>query len=331
MAEHGELVGVVRGCIKEVGFGLTKSHLKIGYILGLRVSPTHRQRGIGHNLMKSIEEWLARNGAEYVYVATEENNVASRNLFTLKCHYNVSVPLQIYVLPVHRSSKKTSWNINVKKLQVNLAVSLYRKQIKCKDFYPHDMESILRGTPSLGTWVCYYNDEDWEGVPIKDHCTDTTRPRSWVVFSLWNSREVYKLQIQRTNSLHSALYLALSRAREFIFPCLKLPLVHGSFQKPFGFLSMYGVFGEGKRLRELMKAAWNFATKSAIDMDCSLVMTEISDSDPIKNYIPLGRSMLCIKDVWYFKHIHNIGDTKEEKTLAISGSLANVFVDPRDF
>ena len=42
MAEHGELVGVVRGYNKEVGFGLTKSHSKMGYILGLRVSPTHR-------------------------------------------------------------------------------------------------------------------------------------------------------------------------------------------------------------------------------------------------------------------------------------------------
>lgn len=42
VAEHGELVGVVRGCTKEMGFGLRRSDMKMGYILGLRVSPRHR-------------------------------------------------------------------------------------------------------------------------------------------------------------------------------------------------------------------------------------------------------------------------------------------------
>lgn len=42
MANHEELVGVVRGCIKKLGFSLRSSHLKMGCILGLRVSPRHR-------------------------------------------------------------------------------------------------------------------------------------------------------------------------------------------------------------------------------------------------------------------------------------------------
>jgi len=42
LLENGKLVGVVRGCIKGVATGFGEAHVKIGCILGLRVSPTHR-------------------------------------------------------------------------------------------------------------------------------------------------------------------------------------------------------------------------------------------------------------------------------------------------
>lgn len=50
LPENGEIVGVVRGCIKSVGTagaganaGAGEAHtIKIGCILGLRVSPAHR-------------------------------------------------------------------------------------------------------------------------------------------------------------------------------------------------------------------------------------------------------------------------------------------------
>lgn len=38
----GEIVGVVRGCMKWVGTGSGSTHVKMGCILGLRVSPKHR-------------------------------------------------------------------------------------------------------------------------------------------------------------------------------------------------------------------------------------------------------------------------------------------------
>lgn len=41
LLENGELVGVVRGCIKSVGTH-SGSVFKMGCILGLRVSPTYR-------------------------------------------------------------------------------------------------------------------------------------------------------------------------------------------------------------------------------------------------------------------------------------------------
>ncbi|KMT16260.1 hypothetical protein BVRB_3g054140 [Beta vulgaris subsp. vulgaris] len=335
MANHEELVGVVRGCIKKLGFSLRSSHLKMGCILGLRVSPRHRQMGVGLNLMKAIEEWLTRNGAEYMYLATEENNAASRNLFTLKCQYKVLSPLQIYVLPIDNPLKKLSSNVYIEKLQVNQAVSFYKYQLKCKDLYPDDIEAILRGNPSLGTWVCYFNDEVWEGLHVsEDQNTETiisTKPSSWIVFSLWNSREVYKLQIRRFSHFSYFLHAALTCVSEVISPCIKLPLVQTSSQKPFGFLFLYGLLGEGNRLRELNKTAWNFAAKLAKDADCKLVMTEVGDSDPLKKHIPSGSSMLSIKDLWYFKNTDNVGGNNEEITMALSGVLGNVFVDPRDF
>lgn len=50
LPENGEIVGVVRGCIKSlgiarsgVGVGVGEANtMKIGCILGLRVSPAHR-------------------------------------------------------------------------------------------------------------------------------------------------------------------------------------------------------------------------------------------------------------------------------------------------
>lgn len=42
LIENKELVGVIQGCIKCVNTAFGARNLKIGYILGLRVSPTHR-------------------------------------------------------------------------------------------------------------------------------------------------------------------------------------------------------------------------------------------------------------------------------------------------
>lgn len=42
MPKSREIVGVVQGCIKRVGIGNIGSCLKLGCLLGLRVSPRHR-------------------------------------------------------------------------------------------------------------------------------------------------------------------------------------------------------------------------------------------------------------------------------------------------
>lgn len=42
LIENKQLVGVIRGCIKCVNTAFGGRNMKIGCILGLRVSPTHR-------------------------------------------------------------------------------------------------------------------------------------------------------------------------------------------------------------------------------------------------------------------------------------------------
>uniref|UniRef100_J3NE59 N-acetyltransferase domain-containing protein n=2 Tax=Oryza brachyantha TaxID=4533 RepID=J3NE59_ORYBR len=64
--EGKELVGVARGCVKRVATGLGGDDggtVAAGYILGLRVSPLHRRKGIGSKLVKSVEAWAALHGA----------------------------------------------------------------------------------------------------------------------------------------------------------------------------------------------------------------------------------------------------------------------------
>uniref|UniRef100_A0A0D3HVP8 N-acetyltransferase domain-containing protein n=1 Tax=Oryza barthii TaxID=65489 RepID=A0A0D3HVP8_9ORYZ len=47
----GELVGVARGCVKRVATGVVDGDTVLaGYVLGLRVSPVHRRKGIGLKL-----------------------------------------------------------------------------------------------------------------------------------------------------------------------------------------------------------------------------------------------------------------------------------------
>lgn len=56
---EGETVGVIRGCIKTVIRGSSDNYTKVGNILGLRVSPTHRSAGFnnyGLNNLLFIEE-----------------------------------------------------------------------------------------------------------------------------------------------------------------------------------------------------------------------------------------------------------------------------------
>ncbi|XVE82266.1 hypothetical protein DITRI_Ditri15bG0134500 [Diplodiscus trichospermus] len=330
LRENGELVGVIRGCIKLVGTKFRGTHVKLGCILGLRVSPRHRRMGIGLKLVRAMEEWLINNGADYSFIATEKNNVASTNLFTAKCNYRNMSSLVIFVQPISYAMEGLSEGIKIEKLNINQAISLYDNKLLVKDIYLTDIDAILKEKLSLGTWVSYFKQEEWIGLHSKEKNEDiiSTSPSSWAMFSIWNSCEAYKIHIKKSHPL-KFFHETLSHARDKIFPCLKIPICD-SLEKPFGFLFLYGLHGEGERLGELMKSAWSFASRLAENVkDCKVIITELGVSDPLMEHVPHESSKSRIDDLWYLKKVN--GSINDEDDLGIMGQLGNVVVDPRDF
>ncbi|KAL9325630.1 hypothetical protein ACSQ67_006275 [Phaseolus vulgaris] len=332
LLESKELVGVVRGCIKSMRTP-SESLLKIGCILGLRVSPSHRRKGIGLKLVTSVEEWMLRNGAEYALLATEKKNDASRNLFTNKCKYvSLSSSLFIFVHPISFPAKNISKDIEIEKVNIDQAISLYRRTLRAKELYPLDMDSILKENLSLGTWVSYYKEGGLLNLQRKEESEDIITNEitsSWIIFSIWNTYEAYKLQLKKSQPLRF-LHTTLNHARDKIFPCLRMS-VSDSLCRPFGFLFLYGLHGEGENLGELMESIWRFTSRMGESLkDCRVVITELGFGDPLVNHVPQTASMSCIDDIWYTKRISSHGDEKDDELL-IKRQIGNVFVDPRDF
>ncbi|TKY54236.1 N-acetyltransferase HLS [Spatholobus suberectus] len=331
LLESRELVGVVRGCIKSMRTP-SESLLKIGCILGLRVSPTHRRKGVGLKLVTSVEEWMLRNGAEYAFLATEKKNDASRNLFTNKCKYVSLSSLVIFVHPISFPAKHVSKDIKIEKVNIDQAISLYRRTLRAKELYPLDMDSILKEKLSLGTWVSYYKDEGWLNLQKKVESEDIITNEitsSWIIFSIWNTCEAYKLQLKKSQPLRF-LHTTLNHARDKIFPCLRMS-VSDSLCRPFGFLFLYGLHGEGENLGGLMESIWRFTSRLGESLkDCRVVITELGFGDPLVNHVPQTASMSCIDDIWYTKRLSSHSDEKDDELL-MKRQIGNVFVDPRDF
>uniref|UniRef100_R7W6M3 Uncharacterized protein n=1 Tax=Aegilops tauschii TaxID=37682 RepID=R7W6M3_AEGTA len=107
-----EIIGLVRGCVKSVVCGGSHSkdpiYTKVAYILGLRVSPNHRRKGVGRKLVERMEQWFRQKGAEYSYMATEQDNEASVRLFTSRCGYSKFRTPSLLVHPVFRHALKPS-------------------------------------------------------------------------------------------------------------------------------------------------------------------------------------------------------------------------------
>ncbi|XP_077219475.1 putative N-acetyltransferase HLS1 [Tasmannia lanceolata] len=327
----GELVGVVRGCMKCVGTGSGETRVKIGCILGLRVSSMHRHKGIGLKLVKSIEGWAIRNGAQYICLATEENNVASTNLFILKCNYVKLSSLVILVQSIESRAKTPHRDVKIEKLSVDQAISLYKDRLGGKVFFPIDIDTILREKLNLGTWVSFFKGEEWANL----HCTDKNEdfnietPSSWAILSIWKTYEAYKLQIRGTPFI-GRFDAKVRHTGAQIFPCLRIPSVCDQPSRPFGFLFLYGLHGEGERMGVLMKHLWRFAYNLAGKVkDCRAIITELGACDPIRGHIPQGPSMSCINDLWCLKRVHDSSNGDDDWTKI--QTLTHLFVDPREF
>ncbi|MBA0717399.1 hypothetical protein Golax_005225, partial [Gossypium laxum] len=239
-----EIVGMIRGCIKTVTCGKKLSrntktndpskplpvYTKVAYILGLRVSPSHRRMGIGLKLVLRMEEWFVQNGTEYSYLATENDNQASVNLFTDKCGYSKFRTPSILVNPVFAHRLPVSNRVTLIKLSPSDAESLYRRRFSIIEFFPRDIDSVLNNRLSLGTFLavprgCCYTQETWAGCD--KFLSDP--PESWAVLSVWNCKDVFRLEVRGASRMRKTL-AKTTRIVDKLLPFLRLPSIPEVFK-----------------------------------------------------------------------------------------------------
>ncbi|KAL2542895.1 Acyl-CoA N-acyltransferases (NAT) superfamily protein [Abeliophyllum distichum] len=323
---NNEIVGVIQGSIKVVTVQNPPKNLaKIGYILGLRVSPQHRRKGIGSRLVHHIEEWFISNQVDYAYMATEKDNAASVKLFVNKLGYVKFRTPAILVHPVDHRPFSGPSNVEIVKLKIDQAELLYRNFMSSTEFFPHDMDKILKNKLSLGTWVAYLHEGDSSGYQFSE---DGRIPNSWAMLSVWNSGELFKLRIEKP-PLSCFLHSKGTRVLNRVLPFIKVPLMPDFFN-PFGFYFMYGLYGEGPSSGKLVKTLCKFVHSMAKESrDCKIIVTEIGGGDKLKSYIPHWNLLSCPKDLWCIKALKNEG-TNTLQELTKDSPTGALFVDPRE-
>ncbi|XP_052185103.1 probable N-acetyltransferase HLS1 [Diospyros lotus] len=325
---ENELVGVIQGSIKIVT--LHKGLAKVGYLLGLRVCPFHRRKGIASSLVHHLEEWFVANQVDYVYMATEKHNRASVNLFMNKLGFVKFRTPSILVQPViHNFSFHLRPKIEILKLKIEQAEFLYKKfMASSTEFFPLDIDKVLGNKLSLGTWVAYRRGES----PGDQFGGGGEVPKSWAMLSVWNSGEIFKLRMGKS-TLPCFSYEMSSRFITRVFPCLKVMPQLPDFFDLFGFYFIYGVHHQGplsgKLVRTLCKFVHNMARNS--QEDCiKVIVTEVGDGDRgLKLHIPHWKLLSYPDDLWCIKALKN-----EDKTalheLTTTPPRRALFLDPRD-
>ncbi|KAK5785014.1 probable N-acetyltransferase HLS1 [Gossypium arboreum] len=338
-----EIVGMIRGCIKTVTCGKklyrnSKSnhptkpfpvYTKLAYILGLRVSPSHRRMGIGLKLVRGMEDWFVLNGAEYSYLATENDNKPSVKLFTDKCGYSKFRTPSILVNPVFAHQLPVSNRVTLIKLPPSDAELLYRRRFSTTEFFPRDIDSVLNNRLNIGTFLAVprggcYTQKSWPGSD--KFLSDP--PESWAVLSVWNSKDVFRLEVRGASRMTKAL-AKTTRIVDKLLPFFRLPSIPEVF-RPFGLHFLYGLGGEGPRAAKFVNALCAHAHNLAKQGECSVVATEVANLEPLKMGVPHWKSLSCDQDLWCIKRLGedysdgSVGDwTKSPPGLSI-------FVDPRE-
>ncbi|CAK7336308.1 unnamed protein product [Dovyalis caffra] len=325
----GEIVGVIRACVKTVTRG-SSGYVKLAYILGLRVSPSHRRLGIGTKLVQETEEWCKQKGAEYSYMATDCTNEPSINLFIRKCFYTKFRTPTMLVQPVHAHHKPLgSGNIAIIQLTPKLAGAIYCRVFSNAEFFPKDIGTILSSKLNLGTFMAVPK----KFLPKWDPKTGIL-PSSFAILSVWNTKEVFKLQVKGVSKLTYACCTG-TRLLDAWMPWLRLPSFPDVFRQ-FGVYFLYGLHMEGKNALRLMKALCAFAHNMARDDDgCGAVVAEVGQRDPVREVIPHWRKFSWAEDLWCIKKLTDekldVDQRCGPSDWTKHGSSSSViFVDPRD-
>lgn len=330
----GEVVGVVRGCVKTVACGRDDElelFSKVGYLLGLRVSPAHRRRGVARALVARMEEWFRQAGAEYAYVATDRANEPSVRLFTSRCGYAKFRTPSVLAHPVFRHDLAPPRRAAVVRLCPRDAELLYRARFAGVEFFPRDIDAVLRNPLSLGTFLAVPDARAWPGgggagaEPFL-----ASPPASWAVCSVWNCKDAFRLEVRGAPRLWRAAARASRAADRALSPWLaRVPSVPDLF-RPFGIHFLYGLGGAGPDAPRLATALCRHAHNAARRAGARVVATELAACDPLRAGVPHW-ARLGAEDLWCIKRLADgYGDgALGDWTKAPPG--ASIFVDPREF
>ncbi|KAL0725906.1 hypothetical protein Bca4012_040505 [Brassica carinata] len=326
VAEYGEgrkMVGVVRGCVKTVTRG-DSTYVKLAYVLGLRVSPFHRNIGIGTKLVQTLEEWFKQQGATYAYMATDCTNESSINLFTNKCSYVKFRTPTMLVQPVHAHSKPIGSDIKIHRLTTKTAESIYTRLFKDSEFFPRDIDAILNSRNSLGTFIAFLKEKHGH----ESNRLDRDFPKDFAILSVWSTKDVFRLQMKGVSRLTHACCSG-SRFLDSCMPWMKLPSFPNVFDK-FWVYFMYGMHMEGRDGPRLMKSLCSFVhNMGRHDGGCGAVATEISPSDPVASAVPHWKRLSWAQDLWCLKKLSDEPEMSDWSSSRTSSSSV-IFVDPRD-
>ncbi|GJN23216.1 hypothetical protein PR202_gb10845 [Eleusine coracana subsp. coracana] len=323
-----EIAGLVRGCVKSVVSGTTHAnepiYTKVGYVLGLRVSPRHRRMGVGKKLVDRLEEWFRQLGAEYSYMATEQDNEASVRLFTGRCGYSKFRTPSVLVHPVFRHALHPSRSASIVRLDPRDAELLYRWHFASAEFFPADIDAVLSNALSLGTFLALPAGTAWAGA----EAFMAGPPGSWAALSVWNCMDAFRLEVRGAPRLMRAAAGA-TRLVDRAAPWLRIPSIPNLFA-PFGLYFLYGLGGAGPEAPRLARALCRHAHNMARTGGCGVVATEVGSCDPVRAGVPRW-DRLGAKDLWCIKRLADgYGDGPlGDWTKAPAGR--SIFVDPREF
>ncbi|KAI0523463.1 hypothetical protein KFK09_005858 [Dendrobium nobile] len=332
-----EIVGLIRGCVKTITCGKRSPrpsatataavpiYTKAAYIVGLRVSPFHRRKGVGLQLVEQMEEWFRSSGAEYAYMATDKENEASLRLFTGRCGYVKFRTPSLLVQPVfagHRLPLRRA--VTLVRLSPANAEILYRRSFSTVEFFPRDIDAVLRNPLSLGTFLALPAGSGWTNI----HSFLADPPESWAVLSVWDSQSLFRFEVRGVSLLRRGLAWT-TRVVDRAVPWLRIPSFPNIF-RPFGGYFLYGLGGEGPSTAALMRVLCRHAHNMARAGGCGIVATEVTACEAFMPGIPYWQKLSIEEDLWCIKRLAEDYSDGAVGDWTRSAPGNSIFVDPRE-
>jgi hypothetical protein len=287
--------------------------------------------GIALKLAESMEEWCRSQNADYVYMATVKDNEASLKLFTERLEYVHFRSPAIFVQPVHVHERHISSRVQLTKITPEQATALYRATMGTAEFFPKDIDAVLRNKLCEGTWIATWRADNLaEGLGKAVAERDWARGASWAMLSVWRSNDLFRCEYKNASWLKRT-GAALSRWLDFCLPGCRVPSVPNFFD-PFGVHFMFGLHSQGARGPELLHSLCWHAHNLARTNDCKAIMSEVAPSDPAFHSIPHWKKLSSSDDMWCIKSLrspHSLPNF-DDFDWCQAPPKPVLFVDPRE-